>query len=150
MAMALAVREAAAPLARLHDEIDRMFQNFPMTGFWSWGDGAGRAPSIDLYEKDGSLYVEAELPGIAKQDVQVGYTDHSVVIQAETKKEEEEKREGYYRSERRRGSYYRVVPMPEDVDFAKATAEFKDGVLKIALPKQAPAEKPSRKIPIAG
>jgi HSP20 family protein len=148
--MALPVREAASPLARLHDEIDRMFQDFTTSRFWPWAEGAGRIPALDLYEKENNLIVEAELPGIAKEDVKITYTDHSLAIQGETKCEKEEKKEGYYRSERQYGSFYRAIPLPQSVDFAKAKAEFKDGVLIITLPKTTPPGGQERSIPISG
>jgi HSP20 family protein len=143
--MALPVRETASPLARLHEELDRMFQDF---GVWPWGDRGARAPAVDVSEKNGKLIVEAELPGIAREDVKVTYSDQGITIQGETKKEEEEKREGFFRKERRTASFYRLVPLPAAVDYEKATAEFRDGVLCITLPK---AEKPAemaRTIPI--
>jgi HSP20 family protein len=61
-----------------------------------------------------------------------------------------EKREGYYRSERRYGSFYRTVALPEEVDVNKVDAQFKDGVLKVTLPKVAPSEAKSRTVPISG
>lgn len=147
--MALPVRETASPMARIHDEIDRMFQDFTTSRFWPWAEGASRIPSLDLYEKNGNLVVEAELPGIDKKDVKISYTDTSVTIQGESKQEKEEKKEGYYRSERQYGSFYRSLPLPVPVDFAQAKAEFKDGVLQITLPKAPQPADAERTIPIA-
>jgi HSP20 family protein len=106
-------------------------------------------PAINLYEKENNLIVEAELPGIPKDAVKITCTDHTLTIQGETKKEEEEKKEGYYRMERRYGSFYRTVALPETVDYGKAKAEFKDGVLKITLPMTAKPEEKGRTIPIS-
>jgi len=147
--MALPVRENASPLARIHDEIDRMFQDFTTSRYWPWAEGIGRVPSLDLYVKDGNLVVEAELPGIDKQDVKISYTDTGVTIQGESKHEKEEKKEGYYRSERQHGGFYRTVPLPQAVDFGKAKAEFKNGVLTITLPNRAVPEDRDRTIPIS-
>ena len=136
-------------MSRLHDEFDRILHEFGMP-FWSAPNGkTARAPSVDIYEKDGTLFVEAELPGIAKEDVRVTCQDHSVVIQGETREEKKEEKDGYYRSERRVGHFYRAVPLPAEVQFDQATAEFKDGVLKVALPKATPAAAEERTIPIA-
>ena len=149
--MALQTREAGTPLARLHDEIDRMFEDFRFPALPSlWPERGRWTPAINVYEKENNLIVEAELPGIPKDAVKINCTDHTLTIQGETKKEEEEKKEGFYRMERRYGSFYRSVALPESVDYGKAKAEFTDGVLKITLPMTAkPAEK-GHKIEITG
>jgi HSP20 family protein len=105
---------------------------------------------MDIYEKDGNLIVETELPGIPREAVKINCSDHTLTIQGETKKEEEEKREGYYRSERRYGSFYRSISLPEGVSVEKATASFKDGVLKITMPRMVKPEEKSHTIPISG
>jgi HSP20 family protein len=140
-----------APLTRLHEEIDRMFQELAVPGFFPFLPERGRwAPALDLYEKENNLIVEAELPGIPREAVKITCTDNTLTIQGETRKEEEEKREGYYRAERRYGSFYRTVSLPEAVDFEKAKAQFRDGVLQITLPKVAKPEEKGRTIPISG
>jgi HSP20 family protein len=103
-----------------------------------------------MYEKDGNLIVETELPGILREAVKINCSDHTLTIQGETKKDEEEKREGYYRSERRYGSFYRSVALPEGVSAAKAKAEFKDGVLKITMPREVKPEEKRHTISISG
>jgi HSP20 family protein len=148
--MAMLTREPGTALARIHDEIDRMFQDFTLPALPSlWSERARWIPTLDLYEKENNLIVEAELPGIPKEAVKITVTDSTLTIQGETKKEEEEKKEGYYRSERRYGSFYRSVALPEAVDYSKAKAEFQNGVLKITLPKSAKPEEKSRMIPIS-
>jgi HSP20 family protein len=148
--MALSVRETSSALARLHDEIDRIFHEFSLPSCFPFGTERVRwTPALDLYEKNGNLVVEAELPGIPREAVKIACTDHTLTIQGETKKEEEEKKEGYYRAERRHGSFDCTVNLPEGVDFNKAEAEFKDGVLKITLPKTKKPEEKTRTIPIS-
>lgn len=148
--MASPVRESVSPLARIHDEIDRMFQEFTSARFWPRLEGVGRVPSIDLYEKDGNLIVEAELPGIDRKDVKISYTDSALTIQGESRQEKEEKREGYYRSERQYGSFFRTVPLPAPVDFSRAKAEFENGLLRVTLPRSTQTAEQERTIPIAG
>jgi HSP20 family protein len=148
--MAVATREPGNALARIHDEIDRMFEHFTLPTLPSlWPERGRWMPAINLYEKENDLIIEAELPGIPKDAVKINCTDHTLTIQGETKKEEEEKKEGYYRMERRYGSFFRSVALPETVDYGKAKAEFRDGVLKITLPKVAKPEEKSRTIPIS-
>jgi HSP20 family protein len=130
--------------------MDRMFQEFTLPSFFRRLPEPGRwAPALDLYEKGNDLIVEAELPGIPKDAVKISCTDQTLTIQGETKKEAEEKKEGYYRAERCYGSFHRTVTLPESVDYGKAKAEFRDGVLKITLPKMAKPEEKGRTIPIS-
>jgi HSP20 family protein len=148
--MALLTREPGTALARIHDEIDRMFEDFTLPALPSFWPERGRwMPAMNLYEKENNLIVEAELPGIPKDALKITCTDNTLTVQGETKKEEEEKKEGYYRMERRYGSFYRTVALPESVDYGKAKAEFRDGVLKITLPKTAKPEEKGRTIPIS-
>ncbi len=148
--MSTPTREPSFPLARLHDEFERILQDVGMPGFLTRAGRSHHVPSVDVYEKDGSILMEAELPGVAREDIKVSCTDHSVVIYGETRKDAEEKKDGYYRSERRVGRFYRTVPVPEEVDFEKATAEFNNGVLKITLPRVAPEKERTRTIPVSG
>jgi HSP20 family protein len=148
--MALPTREPGTALTRIHDEIDRMFEHFTLPNLPSlWPDRGRWMLAINLYEKENNLIVEAELPGIPTDAVKITCTDHSLTIQGETKKEEEEKKEGFYRMERRYGSFHRTVALPEPVDYGKAKAEFRDGVLTITLPKVAKPEEKGRTIPIS-
>jgi len=99
--------------------------------------GIGR---IDVFERDHHLVTKVDLPGLKKDEVKVEVTDNFLTISGERKAEKEEKREGYYRSERSYGSFHRQIPLPEGAKTDTATAEFKDGVLEIAM--QAPERKP--------
>ena len=75
-----------------------------------------------------------------KDDVKVELTEGVLTISGERKEEKEEKREGYYRSERSYGSFYRQIPLPEGAKTDTATAEFTEGVLEISM--QAPEREP--------
>ena len=86
------------------------------------------------------MCVRTELPGVSKDDVKVEVSDNLLTISGERKEEKEEKREGYYRSERSYGSFYRQVPLPEGAKTDTAKAEFTDGVLQITM--QAPEREP--------
>ncbi len=74
-------------------------------------------------------------------------TDEGLVIEGERKREEAEQREGYYRSERSYGSFYRVIPLPEGVKAEQAKARFENGVLEVTVPVPEAARK-AREIPI--
>lgn len=93
------------------------------------------APSVDVIEKENEIVVKADLPGIEKKDVKIKVEPDSVVISGEVKKERKEKEENYFIEERVYGSFYRAIPLPQEVDPEKAQAKFENGVLEITLPK---------------
>ena len=97
-------------------------------------------PKIEVLHHNGELTVRADLPGLKKDDVKVELTDGGLTLSGERKDEKEEKREGYYRSERSYGSFYRYIPLPEGVKTDSATAKFRDGVLEVTM--QAPKREP--------
>jgi HSP20 family protein len=96
----------------------------------------GWTPSCDVYETDNEIVVKAEIPGVKKDDVKVGIEDGVLSISGERKFEEETKKENYLRVERRYGSFTRSFTLPTIVDSSKVMAEFKDGLLKVTLPKR--------------
>jgi HSP20 family protein len=133
-----------ALMRRFTDEMDRVFE----------GQSRGRgfreeqwSPAVEVTERDGKLEVVADLPGIKESDVKVEVTDEGLVIQGERKQEHEEKREGYYRSERRYGQFYRVIHLPEDANVDQARAEFHNGELRISIPVPE-QQRRTRQIPI--
>src|SRR5438270_8853022 len=130
-------------MRRMGEEIDRTFGRFfgreDGESFW--------LPAIEVRESDGQLKVHADLPGLKPEDVRVEVTEDQLIIQGERKYEHEEKKKGVYRSERRYGQLYRAIPLPEGGNTEQAKAQFKNGVLEIALP--VPEQKSNRReIPI--
>lgn len=91
-------------------------------------------PQIEVLKSNGDLMVKADLPGLTKDDVKVELTDEALTISGERKEEKEEKREGFYRSERNYGRFYRQIPLPEGVKTDKANATFRNGVLEVTVP----------------
>lgn len=129
---------------RLSDEMDRTFANF-----WGSGSESGMwAPPIEVRERDGKLVVTAELPGVRREDVKVEMTDEGLCIQGERKQEQREEKEGYIRSERRYGTFYRCIPLPENAQSENARAEFKDGILEITVPVPESQQQRRRQIEI--
>jgi HSP20 family protein len=92
-------------------------------------------PAVDVAESDGEVIVKMEVPGVEKDQLQLTVSDDRLTVRGETRKETEEKRKSYYRQEIRYGAFQRSVPLPVEIDPAKAHAELKNGVLKVALPK---------------
>ena len=107
------------------------------------------APRLDVFEKDGSLVVKAELPGIKKEDVEVALDQGDLVIQGERKEEQEVKEENYYRCERSYGSFYRRLAMPAEVGPEQIQASFTDGVLEVRVPLPAAEKAEPTKIQVS-
>lgn len=129
-------------LKRFTEDIDRVFATCaPTAEYELW------APPLEVKHKDGNFIVTAELPGIAKEEVKVEVVDESLVIEGEKKKFTEEKEEGYYRSERSYGKFYRSIPLPKGAKTELIKAELTNGILKVVIP--VPEVKPMlRQVPI--
>jgi HSP20 family protein len=94
------------------------------------------APAIDVSENDHAYVVRAELPGVKKDDLDVTINDGMLTINAETRYEHDEKKKGrVIRQERRYGKYVRSMRLGNDVDDARVTADYTDGILTLTLPK---------------
>lgn len=131
-------------MRRFAEEMDQLFNSWPWgngnlpehrpsAGFTQFGTAAW-APEIEVEERDGTFAVRADLPGMKKEDVKVELNANRMILKGERRQESEEKKEGYFRSERRYGSFYRSIPLPEGVDTNKARASFREGVLEITMP----------------
>ncbi len=105
-----------------------------------WALGGAWAPAVDIYEHEGNLVLKAELPGIDPKDVDVKVENNVLTLQGERKFESEVKREEYHRVERAYGTFSRSFTLPNVVDTDKIKAEFKDGVLRVVLPKREEAK----------
>jgi HSP20 family protein len=79
--------------------------------------------------------VRAEIPGVDRKDLEVDLTGHLLRIKGERRREEKTEKGEFVRSEIARGTFSRTIRLPEDLDFDKAKADFKDGILEIHLPK---------------
>ena len=99
------------------------------------------APAVDVQETDGEYLIKADLPEVKKEDVRVELQDGMVCLRGERKQEKEEKGKKFHRIERAYGQFERRLALPSEVDPQKVAAEFKDGVLKVHLPKS-PTAKP--------
>jgi len=138
---------AAGPFAlmrRISDEMDRIFESFGVGAPLSRPFGSAVfespalqslwAPHIEVRERDGKLVIQADLPGVRKEDVNVQVEPDAVILHGERKQETTVDERGFYHTERSYGSFHRVIPLPEGVDTEQAKATFKDGVLHIELP----------------
>lgn len=104
-------------------------------------------PRMNIQEFADSYHIEAELPGVKKEDIEIKLQDDHLVISGEKKGVREETKNDYRRIERASGSFYRSVSIPRDIDKDKITAELSDGILKIDIAKNKKAlPKTERKI----
>lgn len=133
-------------MRRFTEDMDRFFEG--ASPGWSTGSSLW-SPPIEITEQDGHLMIEAELPGVKKEDVKVELSPEGLQISGERKREQEERRGGLYRSERSYGSFVRTIPIPDDARIEEATATFEDGVLKVSLPIPEATQR-RREIPIEG
>jgi len=134
------LRRMQERMYRIFGEIEPSFMErkmLPATG----GELATVEPFVDVIDKGDKVVVAADVPGVEKEDLSVNISGDRLEISAERKKEAEEKKEGYVRRERTYTSYYRLVPLPAEVDADKADATFENGVLEITMPKVKAIEK---------
>lgn len=146
-------RKASDPFALLRQmtsELDRAFNAWP--GF-RWPAFGGRteeiwSPTIEVFERDNRMITRVDLPGVKKEDVSVEVADGQLTLSGERRRETEEKKEGFYRSEREYGRFYRAVPLPDGVKFDEVKASFADGVLEVSVPLPATVQAVATKVPI--
>ena len=123
------------------DPMDEMFRNFlrPLR----WENMPAQAPQIklDVTEADNAYTVKAEIPGVRKEDIDVRIEGNLVSLSAEVNKQSEEKKDGrVIRSERYQGYVSRTFSLGANVDQAKASAKYENGVLELVLPKRESTE----------
>lgn len=132
------------PLSRLRAELDRQFgdwfDNVPRVS------SAGQYPAVNVWEADDHLFAEAELPGVAPDDLDVSVVNNELTIKG-VRQERLAEGATMHRNERGAGAFTRVIPLPYEVDPNGVQATLRDGVLLLSLPKHE-AAKP-RKIRVA-
>ncbi|OFW14607.1 MAG: molecular chaperone [Acidobacteria bacterium RIFCSPLOWO2_12_FULL_67_14] len=132
--MAIVKVDPFRELAAMQDRMARLFGDVYLrdedTGFrGSW------TPAVDIFETDGhDLVLKAELPGLDREDIEVSVENSTLVLKGTKKFEAEVKDENYRRIERAYGTCHRSFTLPNTVDAAKVSAEFKNGVLTVKLP----------------
>ncbi len=117
---------------RLRQEVNQLFNLFSPGAdpFFS-----GVYPAINLTEEGNSLYVRAELPGVNPESLDISVVDGKLMIRGDRKIEEEDPKTSYHRREREAGFFRRTIGLPIKVDSGKVSANLKNGVLTITLPK---------------
>jgi len=117
----------------IHSSVKQYFDDF--SSMKSSFNTESFSPKIDISEKGNQLIIDAEVPGIKKEDLKITLQDNILTIEGEKKNVFEEGDSKFYRTERSYGSFKKSFTLPEDVDSEKVDAKFKDGVLSILLNK---------------
>jgi HSP20 family protein len=159
-----------ALMRRMQDDMDQLFSTFgfgrlglsPVFGSILSNDladlpsrGGGGAtnqglwsPQIETFRRGNQIVVHADLPGVNKDDVNVSVDNGVLTISGDRSSENKDEGDGWYRTERSYGSFYRALPLPEGVDAGQCNATFKDGVLEVTLPAPSEENTSTKRIPI--
>jgi HSP20 family protein len=114
--------------------MDRLWEGFPAFPRFRRLAEEPAWPAVDVFDRNGSLVVKADVPGMTAKDLEVNVTEDGITISGERTEEKEVKEKDFYRSERSYGRFMRQVALPAGADRDKAQATFKDGVLEISFP----------------
>ncbi|MGE5399859.1 MAG: Hsp20/alpha crystallin family protein [Ignavibacteriales bacterium] len=127
--------EPLKELENFSNRIQRYFEDFPALGV---DLGGAFTPRIDISEDETHLFVEAELPGIKKEDLKITLHDNILTLRGEKKRVEEKRDKNFYRNERTYGSFTRSFTLPVEVNSEKIDAKFEDGTLMVKMEKLNP------------
>ena len=136
-------------LSTLQDEVNRLFDstfkaNSSSSTLTSW------APAVDIYETENELVVKADLPDLSEKDIDVRVENNMLTIRGERQFDQTVKEDNFLRVERSYGAFSRSFSLPNTVDTEKIRASYKNGVLKVELPKRAESKPKQVKVNING
>jgi len=133
-------------LNMLQDRMNRLFEDASRN--WKGDEPAATttwSPAVDIFETEGEIVVKAELPGMDRKDITLNLENNVLTLKGERRFLKETKEDNYHRIERSYGGFSRAFSIPATVEEEKIRADYKDGVLKIVLPKKEQAKpKPIR------
>jgi len=137
-------------LSTVQDRVNKLFEDVIRSPYRSDEGFAVSAwtPAVDIYETDKEIVLKAELPEMPEKDIGIKVEDNNLIVSGERRKENEVKEENYHRIERSYGSFYRSFTLPHAVDRENIKASYKDGVLKVILPKKEEAKPKQIKIDV--
>lgn len=133
--MAIERWEPFRGLTSLRRELDRLFEDFFGRETMRTTIPTVWEPGVDVMESDDEVIVRAEVPGVKKEDLEVNFSDNTLSIRGESRRETEKKGVSYYRRELIYGSFSRQIPLPSNIQVDKAEARLEDGILEIKIPK---------------
>ncbi|MDT8318364.1 MAG: Hsp20/alpha crystallin family protein [bacterium] len=136
--MAIVKWDPFRDIVTLRDRMDRLFEDSMIKargGEDEFGTSAWM-PSVDIYETEKDLVIKAEIPGIDKKDVSINIKDNRLTLKGERKFEKDVQEESYHRMECSYGTFQRTFTLPTTVDQDKISANFKNGMIEVTLPKK--------------
>ena len=148
--MAIIKVDPLREFAAMHDRLNRLFGNAYLrdedTGFrGNW------VPAVDIFETEKhDLVLRAELPGMAREDIEVTVENGTIVLKGEKKFDPAVKEESYRRVERAYGTFHRSFTLPTTVDTSKVSADYKNGVLTVTLPFKEEAKPRTISVEVSG
>jgi HSP20 family protein len=135
--MAISHWDPFRDLSVLQERMNRLFED---AGRSSRGDDPVAtttwSPAVDIYETESDIMVKAELPGVERKDITLTLENNVLTLRGERRFEKETRQENYHRIERSYGGFHRAFSIPAAVDEEKIRADYKDGILTIALPRK--------------
>lgn len=148
--MAIVRWEPFRDLLANRDPFNRLF-NESFSRFFGDDELSTRpwAPAVDIYETPEDLVLKAELPGVNPNDLEVRVEDSTLYLKGQRKFESEVKEDNYHRIERAYGTFARTFALPNSIQSDKVSAEYKDGVLTLTLPKREEAKPKTIKVAVS-
>ena len=113
----------------------KVFNQFLPKNYQDFWERKGFGPSIDMQETEKEIIIKADLPGMDLEDLDITVNEQAVQLKGELKQEENREEKGYHMTERRYGSFFRTIQLPSEVISGQAIANYKNGVLKLTIPK---------------
>lgn len=148
----------ATPLWRVHDEIDRVFDDFfrgfGLPSLFSMDDwprlepASVLRPQLDISESKSGYEITVEVPGVEQNDLELSVHEGVLAIRGEKRQDKREESDRYHRVERSYGAFQRELSLPSDADADRIEASFRNGVVRIRVPRRADAAAASKRIPI--
>src|SRR2546426_7601985 len=124
-------------LRTLQEEVNRLFSSNQTPSFGDEGIGRGAwNPNVDIYENKDQIVLEAELPGMNREDFDLSIENNVITLRGERRFEKKDDADNYHRVERAYGSFTRSFTLPQSVSGEGAAAEYRNGVLRVTLPKR--------------
>ena len=126
----------SSELRRMQREIDQLFKDFSLSGDpGNASESAVWTPRADVHESDEAYVLQLDLPGVSKEDVQISVQDGRLAVTGERSIPGAQENMHLVRTERMSGSFYRSFALPQKISEEKIEAEYRDGVLKVFVPK---------------
>ena len=122
-------------MSSLQRQLNRLFDDALTTDSWGEGSNLSKIPAAELSQTEEALHLKLEVPGMEAKDLDIQVMADRVSISGERKSESKSEEDGTTRSEFRYGKFSRVIPLPVKINNTKVTAEYKDGILNLTLPK---------------